>query len=64
MVENSNTPYKNEIDRVPNSFSKDFNIYIYILSRGPIFGDEWLENLGKQPKQRNLLFYKLGSGGF
>ena len=63
MVENSNTPYKNEIDRVPNSFSKDFKIFFF-LPRGPIFGDEWLENLGKQPKQRNLLFHKLGSGGF
>ena len=29
MVENSNTPYKNEIDRVPNSSSKDFKIYFF-----------------------------------
>ena len=29
MVESSNTPYKNEIDRVPNSFSKDSKIYIF-----------------------------------
>ena len=35
------------------------------FAKGPlIFGDEWLENLGKQPKQGNLLFYKLGSGEF
>ena len=28
------------------------------------FGDEWMENLGKQPRQGNLLFRKLGSGEF
>ena len=33
------------------------------FAKGPlIFGDKWLENLGKQPKQGNLLFCKLGSG--
>ena len=35
------------------------------FAKGPlIFGDEWLENLEKQPKQGNLLFGKLGSGEF
>ena len=34
----------------------------YNFAKGPlIFGDEWLENLGKQG---NLLFRKLGSGEF
>ena len=37
----------------------------YNFAKGPlIFGDEWLENLGKLPKQGNLLFRKLGSGEF
>ena len=63
MGENSNTPYKNEIHRVPNSFSKDSKIKFF--AKGPlIFGNEWLESLEKQPKHGSLLFCKLGSGEF
>ena len=64
MVKNSNTPYKNEIHRVPFSFSKDSKIFFFFAKEPLIFGDKWLENLGKQPKQGNLLFRKLGSGEF
>ena len=38
MVENSNTLYKNEIYRVPDSFSKDFKIYLF-FAKGPYFGE-------------------------
>ena len=38
--------------------------YNFFAKGSLIFGDEWLENLGKHPKQGHLLFRKLKSGEF
>ena len=60
MVENSNTSYKNEIHRLHSSFNKDSKTQFFCQG-DPNFEDEWLENLGKQPNEGNLLFRKFGN---